>query len=191
MLLPNAKQSAFYDGRNGRPNTIGRVLYSEAYGTSIWQELKNGGYITDAVGSYNNLQVEEWPEMYYKTSYQIGFGLRYGYRDGWGWMLRVDYSRLTAAGEWNLSGANGTGVLTDRGRYVRCGMYGLENRIYIDLALTKQISLGGSWVLDVEAGLNLNNTKVQEQKMEIAGSYYSLLDIWDGAVPYSGIGTYE
>lgn len=190
MLMPNAKQASFYDGRPGRPNTIYRVLHSQAYGTEIWTRLKDGGYITDAVGNYNNLQVEEWPSMYYKNAFQLGFGLRYGYSGGWGWMLRVDYSRLTAAGEWLLSSANGTGILTDN-RYVRCGMMGIENRIIIDVALTKQIMLDESWALDLEAGFSFNNTKVKEQQMEIAGGNYSILDIWDGNSPYSGIGTYE
>lgn len=191
MLAPSAKQANFYDGRDGRPNTIMRVLHSQSYGTEIWQNLKNGGYISDAVGSYNLLTVEEWPQMYYKLTYQIGFGLRYGYDGGWGWQVRVDYARLTAAGEWNLSSTNGTGILSDRGRYVRCGMFGLENRIIIDLALTKQFYLSDIWALDVEAGFSFNNTKVQEHQMEIAGNYYSILDIWDGIMPYDGVGTYE
>ena len=190
-LLPNAKQANFYDGRNGRPNTIMRVLHSQSYGTEIWQNLKNGGYITDAVGSKDNLQVEEWPEMYYKTTYQVGFGLRYGLGAGWGWLVRLDYARLIAAGEWNLSSTNGTGILSNQGRYVRCGMYGLENRILIDVALSKQIPLADHWSMGVEAGFNFNNTKVQEHKMEIADKYYSILDIWDGNSPYDGIGTYE
>ncbi len=191
MLMPNAKQSCFYDGRPGRPNTIGRVLYSQAYGTDIWQNLKNGGYITDAVGNYNNLQVDEWPTMYYKNAFQLGIGLRYGLGGGWGWLARLDYSRLTAAGEWLLSSTNGTGIISNQGRYVRCGMVGVENRIMIDLGVTKQFFFDENWALGVEAGVNFNNTKVKEHKMEIAGTYYSILDIWDGASPYSGIGTYE
>ena len=191
MLMPNAKQANFYNGRSDRPNTIMRVLHSSSYGTAIWQSLKDGGYITDAVGNYNNLQVAEWADMYYKTTYQMGFGLRYGYDGGWGWLVRVDYSRLTAAGEWLLSRDNGTGIISDQGRYVRCAIWGIENRILIDLALTKRFVIDDSWGISVEAGVNFNNTKVKEHEIEIVGNNYSILDIWDGATPYDGIGTYE
>ena len=191
LLVPNGKQANFYDGRDERQNTIYRVLHSESYGREIWQSLKNQGYITDAVGSYSQLQVEEWPDMYYKLTYQIGFGLRYGYDGGWGWLLRFDYARLTAAGAWNISSANGTGVVSDRGRYVRCGMYGLENRILIDIAATKRVELRNNFALEIDAGLNVNNTKVKEQKIEVAGNYYNVLDIWNGNTPYVGIGTYD
>lgn len=190
MLIPNDKQASFYDGRSG-PNTIDRVLYSQAYGPDIWQRLKDGGFITDAVGSYNNLQVVEWPSMYYKNAFQFGFGLRYGYNGGWGWLLRVNFARMTAAGEWLLSSDNGTGIMSDRGRYVRCGMMGVENRIIIDLALVKQFFIDDHWSLDAEAGVSFNNTKVKEHQMEIAGSNYSILDIWDGATPDYGTGSYE
>lgn len=190
-LFPSDKQANFYDGRDGRPNTILRVLHSEAYGHSIWQSLKNGGYITDAVGSYTALTVDEWPDMYYKTSFQIGFGLRYGFRGGWGGLLRVDYARLTAVGAWNLSATNGTGILSDRGRYIRCGVYGLENRIMIDLGITKQFQINDSWSIGIEGGIDINNTKVKEHEMEIAGRRYSILDIWDGASPSAGTGSYE
>jgi len=191
MLMPNAKQANFYNGYNDRPNTIRRVLYSSSYGTAIWQSLKNGGYITDAVGSYSNLQVAEWADMYYKNTYQIGFGLRYGYDGGWGWLVRLDYSQLTAAGEWLLSSDNGTGIISDQGRYVRCGIYGIENRILIDVGISKRFAIDDNWGITLESGLNFNNTKVKEHEIEIVGNTYSILDVWDGATPYDGIGTYE
>ena len=191
MLMPNDKQAGFYDGRDSRPNTINRVLHSETYGNPIWQTLKDRGYITDAVGNYTVLTVDEWPHMYYKNGYQVGFGLRYLYQGGWSWLLRVDYARVTAAGAWNLSSTNGTGILSDRGRYVRCGMYGIENRIYLDLGIGKAFDIADGWSLGLETGVNFNNTKIQEQKMEIAGDYYNVLDIWDGASPSSGTGSYE
>ena len=67
----------FYSGRPGNANTIDRVLHSNSYGTRIWTALKTSGLISDAIGSYNELQVVEYPEMYYRTSYLIA-GLMLG-----------------------------------------------------------------------------------------------------------------
>lgn len=183
--------SNFYSGRPGNANTINRVLHSNSYGTRIWTDLKTSGLISDAIGSYNELQVVEYPEMYYRTSYQIGLGIRYDYASGFGWLLRFDLMRLTANGAFNLSSTNGTGILSGNHQYIRCGMMGREDRINIDLALTRTVALSGNLCLELDLGLNLNNTKVKENMMEINGSTYSILDVWGGNSPDVGVGSYE
>ncbi len=181
----------FYSGRPGNVNTILRVLHSETYGTQIWNDLKNSGLISDAVGNYSQLTVSEYPEMYYRTSWQIGLGIRYDYENGFGWLLRFDMMRLRATGAFNLSSTNGTGILSGNHQYIRCGMLGKEDRINIDLALTRTVDLGGNLCLELDLGLNLNNAKVKENLMEINGSTYSILDVWNGQSPSSSTGSYE
>ncbi|MBR1766692.1 MAG: hypothetical protein IJ745_06620 [Bacteroidales bacterium] len=180
----------FYSGRPSNANTIERVLHSNTYGTQIWTDLRTDGLISPAVGSYNELQVAEYPEMYYRTSYNIGLGLRYDYASGFGWLLRFDMARLEAIGAFNLSSNNGTGRLGSN-QYVRCGMLGKEDRIYIDLALTRTVDIGAGLCVEVDLGLNLNNTKVRDNLMEINGSSFSILDVWGGRTPDAGVGDYE
>lgn len=181
----------FYSGRPGNANTIDRVLHSETYGTRIWNDLKNDGWISDAISSYNQLQVVEQAEMYYKTSYQFGLGLRYDYSNGFGWLLRFDLMRLTAAGVFNLSSNNGTGILSGNHQYIPCAIMGKEDRINIDLALCKTVDLGGNLCFELDLGLNLNNAKVKDNIMEIDGGTYSILDVWNGQSPSSYTGSYE
>ncbi|MBR1517421.1 MAG: hypothetical protein IJ620_04690 [Bacteroidales bacterium] len=190
LLIPNAKQAIFYDGRPDRPNTIDRVLHSEAYGHQIWSSLKNQGYL-QGVGSYSEITLADYPEMYYKLSYQIGLGFRYDYDNGLGWMLRFDYSTLTAAGIFHINNTAGATVLTNQDSYINCNMVGRENRIYIDLGLLKRVRLAGGMELELSAGFNFNNTKVKEHQMQIGGQNYSILDVWGSNNLYSGIGTYE
>lgn len=180
----------FYNGHPTNPNTIDRVLHSDFYGNQIWQSLVNQGAISpSAIGSYNQLQVVEYPDMYYRISYQIGLGLRYDYASGFGWLLRFDLARLNAIGAFNLSSDNGAGILGSD-RYIRCGMLGKEERISIDFALAKTVKLNETLDFELNLGASLINTKVKDNLMEIGGVPYSILDIWDGQSPDYGVGSY-
>lgn len=183
--------AAFYDGSPNSLNTIDRVLHSNTYGTQIWQNLKTAGLISDAVGGYNQLQVAEYPtRMRYRISYQIGLGFRYDYPSRFGWLLRFDLAKLLAEGAFNLSASNGTGQLGSN-QYVRCGILGKEDRINIDLALTKTVPLGNNLELEIDLGGSLINAKVKDNLIEVAGSTYSILDRWNGNTPDDGVAGYE
>lgn len=181
----------FYSGRPGNANTINRVLYSNRYGTQIWTDMKNDGLIDGTIGSYNQLKVEEYANMYYRISYQIGVGLRYEYPSGFGWLLRFDLMRLTANGVFNLGSSTGTGILSNNHRYIPCDIIGREDRINIDFAITRTVDLGNNICLELDLGASLNNSKVKENLMVIDGSNYSILDVWGGNTPDIGVGDYE
>ena len=191
LLIPNNKQANFYSGRPENSNTINRVLNSETYGTQIWSSLVDGGYISpSSIGDYSQLQVVEYPNMYYRLTYQLGLGFRYVYESGWGWLLRFDYSQLTAAGQFNLSSNNGTGIL-GHDQYVTCDIFGVERRTLIDFGITKRIPLTQLMDLEVDFGFDLNSTHVNQNGIRVAGNTYSILDIWGGYPPSSYTGTYE
>lgn len=181
----------FYSGRPGNANTIERVLYSNFYGTQIWDRLVNQEAISPTtIGNYTNLQVVEYPDMFYRVSYQIGLGLRYDYASGFGWLLRFDLARLNAIGAFNLSSNNGAGILGSD-PYIRCGMLGKEDRINIDFAIAHTVELNKTLDLEINLGVSLINTKVKDNIMEIGGGTYSILDVWDGQSPDHGVGSYE
>lgn len=184
--------ASFYDGRPERVNTIDRVLHSNTYGTEIWNSLVNKSLISPtAIGSYSQLQVSDYPTtMYYKTTYQIGGGIRYDYASGYGWLLRFDLAQLQAVGAFNLSAANGAGVLGSK-QFIPCSIMGKEKRIDIDLALTRTVMLGANTELELDLGATLNNTQVQDNIIEIAGATYSILDRWGGQTPDAGVVAYD
>ncbi len=182
----------FYNGSPENVNTINRVLHSNTYGTAIWNNLVGQGLISpSAIGSYNQLQVVEYSQrMYYRTSYQIGVGLRYDYASGFGWLLRFDLARLQAIGGFNLSAANGAS-LPGTNQYIPCEIMGREKRINIDLALTRTVPLSPTLELELDLGATLVNTQVQDNIMQIGGQTYSILDRWDGRTPDAGVAAYE
>ncbi len=178
----------FYSGRPENANTINRVLHSQTYGTQIWQDLTNAGLISSAISHYSQLDVVEYPSMYYKTSFQYGMGIRYDYSSGFGWLLRFDLTRLEAAGAFNLNAGAG---LIGFDQYVTCGIMGQEDRINIDFAFAQAFELNEAFDLELNLGASFINTKVRDNLMEIAGRTYSILDIWDGHSPDYGTGSYE
>ena len=191
LLIPNAKQANFYSGRPGNANTIDRVLRSEQYGSQIWSSLVNQGLISpSAIPSYSAFTIAEYPNMYYRLTYQIGVGLRYDYSRGWGWMLNFDYSQLVAAGQFLLSSDNGVGIPGSR-QYIPCDIYGREKRILIDFSILKRTPITDLLDIEVAVGVDINNTKVTENGMVIGGHTYSILDVWGGQSPYAGSGSYE
>ena len=182
----------FYNGNPTNDNTIDRVLYSEAYGNTIWNDLVNQGLISpSAIGSYHQLQVVEYGNMHYRPAIQIGLGFRYDYDNQWGWLAHFDYSKLHAVGAFNLSSTNGTGILSNVGQYVTCAIAGAEERIYIDFGLSKKVRLENGFDLGFEFGASMNNTKVESNDMQIAGATYSILDRWNGESPSIYGYTYE
>ena len=181
----------FYNGHPNNVNTIDRVLKSSFYGREIWDHLVNVDAISpSSIGSYSNLQVVEYGDMYYRLSYQIGLGMRYDYASGFGWLLRFDLARLSAIGAFNLSSDNGTGILGSD-RYIRCGILGKEERINIDFAIAKSVPLSESLDLEINLGASLINTKVKDNIIEVKGATWSILDVWNGQTPDYGVGSYE
>lgn len=164
VIWADGVNANFYSGRPENVNTIDRVLYSNSYGTQIWNELKSAGLIDGTIANYNQLRVEEYANMYYRTSFQYGLGIRYDYESGFGWLLRFDLLRLRANGVFNLGSTTGTGILTNNRRYIPCDIMGLEDRIHIDLAITRTVYLGGNICLELDLGATLNNTKVREKR---------------------------
>ena len=194
LMIPNDKQANFYNGSPDSPNELEKVLKSELYGTQIWDYLVSKGIISaSAIHNCGEFRVDEYANMYYKLTFQIGVGFRYVYDNGWGWLARFDLSEVTAAGLFQLSSNNGTGILGSN-NYVTCGIYGQERRIFIDLGITKRIPLTRVIDLEVAGGFDLNNTNVSKNEIRVpdaGGKTFSILDVWGGQIPYTGIGTYE
>lgn len=190
VIWADRNTADFYSGRPENANTINRILHSQTYGDQIWRNLTEANLISSAVGGFEQLQVIEYPQMYYRTSFLYGLGLRYDYSSGCGWLLRFDLAQLQAIGAFNLSATNETGLL-GYDRYVRCGILGREDRINIEFALTRSVVLSNLLELELDFGGGFVNTKVRDNLMEIAGVSYSILDIWDGRSPDYGVASYE
>lgn len=194
MMFPERAVSNFYNGNPNNANKLDRILYSESFGPYIWNNLSSAQLIGSAIGNYRQLVVAEYGDMYYRTAFRYGVGVRYDLVDHprWAWSLCFDYSRLVATGVVLLeSGRTNSAILTNQDRYVSCPVGGEEKRIFFDLGVTYKQPLNSNMDLDISLGANVNNLQVVSNDISIAGVTYSLLDVWGGETPYAGAQPYE
>lgn len=183
LMDASDRTANFYCGREGNANTVNRILHSQMYGPQIWTDLTELDLISSAIGSYQQLQVAEYGNMFYRLAVQLSLGVRYDYDNGFGWLVHFDYARLNALGAFLISSDNGTGILSNRDQYVRCGIAGQEKRIYIDLGLNRQFRLSNGLDLAFQLGATVVNTSVLANDIQVAGTSYSILDVWNGHTP--------
>lgn len=183
LMDASDRTANFYSGREGNANTVNRILHSQMYGPQIWTDLTELDLISSAIGSYQQLQVAEYGNMFYRLAVQLSLGVRYDYDNGFGWLVHFDYARLNALGAFLISSDNGTGILSNRDQYVRCGIAGQEKRIYIDLGLNRQFRLPNGLGLALQLGATAVNTSVHANDIQVAGTSYSILDVWNGHTP--------
>ena len=192
VLRPDNIHANFYNGAPNNANTLERILYSESYGNSIWNNLTEQDLIGSAVSNYHQITVAEYGDSYYKPAFQLGMGFRYDLDPSpWAWQVNFDYAKLHAQGLVLLNSGKNLTMLTNQNQYVNCPTSGTEERIYIDLGIIRKFKLRNGLDFEAAAGANINNTKVESSEIQIAGARYSILDVWQGASPSSYVGSYE
>lgn len=192
VLKAFGNQADFYNGNPTNVNTLERILYSESFGNTIWNNLTEQNLIGSSVANYRQITVAEYGHMYYKLAFQFGIGFRYDFEQSlWAWHTRFNYAKLNAVGTVLLNSGHNTAFLTNQNAYVVCPTSGLEERIFIDLGIIRKFRLNSGFDLETSLGVNLNNTKVESSDIRIAGVTYSILDIWQGQSPSSYTGTYN
>lgn len=192
MLHSDNSHADFYNGAPKNANTLERILYSETYGNSIWNNLTNQDLIGSNIANYHQITVAEYGNMYYKPAIQLGMGFRYDFDPScWAWQIAFDYAKNHAQGIVLLNSGKNNTILSNQNQYVNCPATGVEERIYINLGIIRKIHLRKGYDLEAVLGANINNTKVESSDIRIAGVTYSILDIWGGLAPSSYVGSYE
>lgn len=192
VMRPDNYHANFYNGNPRNVNTLNRILYSETYGNSIWNNLTNQNLIGSSVGSYNQITVAEYGDMYYKLAFQLGMGFRYDLENPyWAWQIGFDYAKLHAQGLVLLNSGHNTTFLTNQNAYVNCPTLGVEERIYINLGVIRKFRFNDFFDFEFSLGGNVNNTKVESSDISIGGITYSILDVWGGQSPSSYVMPYE
>ena len=192
-LFADNYQAGFYSGIPSNLNSVERIMHSQQFGSQMWSDLASQGLINmDVVGNYSQLTVAEYGQMHYRLAMQIGVALHYDFGHNWAWLLRFDYAKLTAVGQFLLnSGFSNSVIVTNQDAYVACPIMGTEKRINIDLGISRRFDINERLYLSADLGGSLINTKVLSNSIQVAGNAYSILDVWGGQSPDAGMQPYE
>jgi hypothetical protein len=168
MSIVNNTPANFYNGSSTNENKIDLIFGNYYYRQEIERNLQN--YLIDTVHPYVLPT-----KMKYTPAYCIGFYMRYDIDKSLGFFAQFNFTKLTAKDvflvnlqlpqHWSLDPT-----------YREYPIWGTENRVDIDLGLSKLVPLGTKTYFVLESGFNINSTRVVENKIEIEGTTYSIVN---------------
>jgi len=177
----NPTQGNFYNGSSGNVDSIGLVMSNYYMVEDIKRELNN------------TFRLLELPTaMHYQPAMQIGFYVKYSFSRQLGAFMQFNYAKLKAKDVFTLGIGPDPSYLTFD-NIQTFPIWGTEERIYIDLGVSKTFETS-QWVhVFLEGGLNINNTRVKEHKIAIGSLEYSLINVYGNSpyVPNTQMQTYE
>lgn len=184
MHWPSKYHAGFYDGDPGNVNNINVVFNNKYYIDQIMRDLN----VADT------FYLGELPQnMRYTAAFQIGLYFRKTFDNYTGLSLQFDYTKLTASDAFTLIVDPQTNIGQEEDIRIY-NIWGVEDRINIDILFSKYFKTKSPIVVPFfESGININSTLVKENKVNIEGTDYSLVDVYltGGYVPNSGQNVYD
>ena len=168
----NGYNGNFYNGSPGNVDSIG-LIFSNKY------------YLMDIRAALNDtFRLLELPQkMKYQPALQFGFYVKYSISKQLGVFAQFNYVKLKAKDVFTMGIGPDPSYLTFD-NIQTYPIWGVEERINIDLGVSKTFETSKYVQLFAEGGLNINNTRVKENKIAIGPLEYSLINIY-GNSPYT------
>nr|NQU92911.1 hypothetical protein [Bacteroidota bacterium] len=212
MYLANKNTAQFYSGEPQNENSIQWVLNNYYWYQEILQELngneiiKNPGDVPqDWMGEYNQWRQQynvaqgdtsKWwiyyPEgLKYDAAISPGFYAKYNFNNSTGIFIQSNYVKLKTSGIFQMVIDSVT--YTSQPAYRQGYMRGVEERVNIDIGLSKFYTVGKITNLYVETGFHLNSTRVLENRIQIGRKEYSIINLYGNRqyVPNSNMTAYD
>ncbi len=158
-FIPDNYSANFYNGEGD--NDITRVLYNDRYDDEISAEL-----------GYYNYSLGELPQnMKYSAEVMPGLHVEYHRDSSMSYFVNFQYVKLQTSDVFRIELEIQDETFDD---YVLGDIYGSEERVYIDMGIRKTISIDEKSSVYLMGGLNINNTTVEENKINIGRLTYSI-----------------
>lgn len=201
MYFANKQTVGFYDGRPENVNNIQWVLNNKYWYEEIRQQLNSHNVIKHPDDVYPDWQGEydvwraqngvplgdttKWwiyyPDMKYNATISVGFYVKYNFNNSTGIFLQTNYTKLKTSGifQMTIDSINYVANPALREGYIR----GEEERISLDLGISKFWPVGKITHIFVETGFHMNSTQVLESRIQIGSRTYTLVNQY-GNQPY-------
>jgi hypothetical protein len=198
MYFANKETAGFYSGIPTNENSIAYVLNNKYWGEEIKQQLnshqilKNVAQYPEWQGSYSEWQrqygisgsdTSQWwiyyPEgLKYDAAISPGFYAKYNFNNSTGVFLQSNYVKLKTSGIFQMA-IDSINYLSEpalRAGYLR----GIEERVNIDLGISKFYQVSEITHVFVEMGMHINSTRVLENRIRIGNKEYTIVDRYLG-----------
>lgn len=199
MYFANKETADFYSGIPANENNIKYVLDNYYWYEEIKQEL-NSHRILDTQGNpvatpATDKSTDWWiyyPEgLKYNAAISPGFYVKYNFNNSTGIFLQSNYVKLKTSGVFQMV-IDSVNYLSDpalREGYLR----GVEERVSIDLGISKFYRVGEITHVFIEMGLHMNSTRALENRIQIGAKEYSIVDIYLGGnyIPNGNTQSYQ
>lgn len=166
--IPSAFQAKFYDGSPENINNINYVFKNKFYRDQIRNSLN----------ASDTFLISAMPQnMRYTGAFSIGLYFRRTFDKYFGFSVQFDYSKLHANDFFQLE-VDPNIILTEPDLRL-FPIWGIEERVNIDLNFSKYFHAHNEIMVPfLEAGININSTRVKENMIQINDLKYSLVDVY-------------
>lgn len=165
-VFGNKYNANFYNGDERNENKASLIFVNNpSYYRQIYELL------------HDTFALRETPtQMKYKVAIGIGAQIKYHFVNGLGIFVQFNYASLKSQDAITIVVAP-RDYLTNQDIRLY-SIRGAESRYDIDFGITKTFMFQKRLGLAVEAGFNLNNTKVKENKINIEGTDFNLVNVY-------------
>ncbi|MCX6270392.1 MAG: hypothetical protein NTU44_04070 [Bacteroidetes bacterium] len=167
FYFPDNHPANFYSGAPTNENKLNLIFNNYYYKQENKQKL---GYYIDSLHPYDLPRKKK-----YNPAYNIGFYVRYALSANLGVFAQFNFTKLTASDIFLMYLDLPQGYSLDA-RYRQYHIWGTEKRVNIDVGISRYYPMSEKSVFFMESGLNINNTRVVENKVNIEGTDYSLVN---------------
>jgi len=178
----NPHSAGFYSGRPENENTINYIIRNKYR----YDELRR------LINFSDTFFLREYPSrMTYDPAVLVGFIAKYNFTNQLGFFFQFNYVKLKST-DFFTAEVDPMQFLTEPDIRLY-GIVGVEERVNVEMGLSRYIALGPKTNLFLEGGLNINDSEVRSHEIQIEGQTYDLVNVYGSQnyVPNTSLQTFE
>lgn len=182
FYFANKHSAGFFSGRPGNENTINYILGNKYR----YDNLRERDIFDDT------LILREYPSnMTYDPAVLVGFLAKYNFSNRMGFFFQFNYVKLRSTDFFTVEVDPKT-FLTEPDLRLY-GIVGIEERVNVEMGLSRYIPLGPKTNIFLEGGLNINDSEVISHEIQIEEQEYSIINVYGSQnyVPNTQLQTYD
>lgn len=178
----NRESAGFYSGAETNENKLSYVLNNKYR----YDELRQLINFADTM-----ILLETPSRMTYDPAVMVGFLAKYNFSNTMGFFFQFNYVKLRTSDFFTME-IDPQPFLTEPDIRLY-GIVGQEERVNVEIGVSRYIPLSPKTRLFLEGGLNINDSEVKSHDIQIEGRTYSLINVYGSQtyVPNTSLQSYE